>query len=215
MSEKVKSVIERLNKNNMEAYFFENCEKMREFLGENLKSGAKITSGGSVTLKQSGVIDFLSCKDYNFLDRNLAKTLEESDNICREAYTADYYFMSSNAVTENGELINVDGKSNRTSALLFGPKEVYVIVGINKIVKNINEGFLRVKKTAAPQNTVRLSCNTYCQKTGECVVLKNGEFEFASGCMSEDRICCNFVVSAYQRQKGRIKVLIVGEELGY
>lgn len=123
--------------------------------------------------------------------------------------------MSTNALTENGELYNVDGNSNRVAALLYGPKSVIVVCGINKIVKNIDEAIKRVKTIAAPHNTIRLGIETPCGKTGECVSLRKENPEFCDGCHGDTRICCNYVVSAQQRHIDRIKVIIIGEEYGY
>lgn len=111
---------------------------------------------------------------------------------------------SANAITENGELYNVDGNSNRVAALVYGPDSVIVVAGYNKIVPDIDAAVQRVKKVAAPINAVRLHCETPCAKVGECM-----------NCHSEGRICCNYVVSAQQRHKNRIKVVLVGEELGF
>ena len=112
--------------------------------------------------------------------------------------------MSSNAVTEEGELYNVDGNSNRVAALAYGPDSVIVVAGCNKIVPDIAAAVERVKKIAAPVNATRLHCSTPCAKTGECM-----------NCHSDGRICCNYLVSAQQRHQDRIKVILVGEELGY
>ena len=126
------------------------------------------------------------------------------------------YFTSTNAVTENGELYNVDGTGNRVAAIVYGPKSVVVVCGYNKIVRDLKEAEMRVKEIAAPANTIRLNKNTYCSKCGVCVSAKDGESTgLAKGCKSEDRICCSYLVSGYQRQKNRIKVIIVGEELGF
>ena len=127
------------------------------------------------------------------------------------ALGADAYITSSNAITEDGRLFNVDGNGNRIAALCFGPKSVIVIAGKNKIVKTIEEAQLRVKTVAAPKNCQRLSCNTYCSKTGSCAA-KDEPF---GGCDSKDRICSTYVVTSYQRNAGRIKVIIVDENLGY
>ena len=170
-----------------------------------------------VTLKEIGIIPELKSGRYNYLDRGAeGLTREQVEEIYRKCYFADAYLSSSNAVTENGELYNVDGNSNRVSAILYGPKSVIMVCGYNKIVKNLEEAAKRVKEIAAPKNTVRLNLDTYCNKIGHCVSLDNEECpEMCSGCHSEGRICCNFVVTAQQRHKDRIKVIIVGEELGY
>ena len=113
----------------------------------------------------------------------------------------------------NGELFNVDGNSNRVAALCFGPASVIVVVGCNKIVPTLHDAIRRVKQIAAPENAVRLHCRTYCASAGHCQGLDSDEM--TAGCGSEGRICCNYVVSAHQRVPGRIKVILVGEPLGY
>ena len=120
-----------------------------------------------------------------------------------------------NAVTEGGLLYNVDGNSNRVSAILYGPKQVIFICGCNKLVKDLDEAVMRLKSVAAPQNTKRLNCDTYCAKEGECLAMGNDASYMCDGCMSPARICCNYVISARQRHKDRLKVIFVGEELGY
>ena len=121
-----------------------------------------------------------------------------------------------NAITENGELYNVDGRSNRVAALLFGPDSVVVVAGVNKIVCDIDEAIRRHKTVAAPANSARLHCNTPCVRTGKCVsLMRQTEEDMCAGCASEDRICASYVISARQREVGRIKVILVCEELGF
>ena len=135
----------------------------------------------------------------------------------RQASFCDSYITSTNALTEEGEMLNVDGHCNRISAIVHGPKQVVVIVGINKIVKDLDEAVLRVKKFAAPLNAKRLKKNTYCAEHGRCISIEDEKtkYKLGAGCDSEDRICCNYVVSSYQQVKNRIKVVIVGESFGY
>ncbi len=161
-------------------------------------------------------MDELKSGRYNYLDRSREGiTREEVEQVYRDTYSADVYFASSNAITESGCLYNVDGNSNRVSAILYGPKSVVLVCGYNKIVKDIDEAVKRVKTCAAPPNTVRLNCDTYCAKDGSCVSLNKDEAEICDGCHSKARICCNYVICAQQRHVDRIKVIIVGEELGY
>ena len=119
---------------------------------------------------------------------------------------------SSNAVTEKGVLYNVDGTSNRVAAILYGPASVIMVVGYQKIVKDLDEAVNRVRTITAPLNCKRLGCKTYCSETGKCIELGN---EISSGCRTDSRICSNFVISSKQRQKNRIKVIFVGEKVGY
>lgn len=216
LKNRIETTMQNLRLNKMEPYFVqtsaEACEKVRELL----EKGCTVSCGGSVTLKQTGVYDLISSADYDFLDRSApGLTREQVEEIYRKTFFADAFVTSTNALTENGELYNVDGNSNRVAAILYGPKSVIVVCGVNKIVKNIDEAINRVKTKAAPPNTVRLNIDTYCAKTGQCVSLNKENPEMCEGCHSDGRICCNYVVCAQQRHVNRIKVIIVNEELGY
>lgn len=216
MYQKIEKTMENLRRNNMSAFFCETKEDVQNLVKTLIKEGDTVSNGGSETLKQTGVIDILKSGKYNYLDRSKpGLTPDEIVDVYRKTYSADAYFASCNAITENGELYNVDGNSNRVSAILFGPESVILICGYNKIVENLDEAITRVKSIAAPLNTIRLSCDTYCNKKGHCVSLDRDESYMCDGCESDSRVCCNFVVSAKQRHKDRIKVVIVGEELGY
>lgn len=216
MKNKVEKVLKNLKKNKMDAYYCDTKEDACALVKTLIHKGDVISSGGSVTLKQTGVYDIITSADYNYLDRSRPGiTREEVEEVYRKTFCADAFFTSTNAVTENGELYNVDGNSNRVAAILYGPKSVVVVCGVNKIVKNIDEAVKRVKTKAAPPNTVRLGIDTYCSKTGQCVSLNSENPELCAGCASDGRICCNYVVCAQQRHVGRIKVIIVGEEYGY
>lgn len=208
---KLEKTAENLRKNNMEAYVVQNSEEAVKLVESILKEGESISCGGSVTLKETGVFELMTSGRYNFLDRSKA---ENPEDVYRQVFSCDTFLTSSNAVTENGELYNVDGNSNRVAAICYGPKSVIFIVGMNKIVRNIDEAIIRVKAVAAPPNCLRLDKKTPCYATGECISLKQGR-DMASGCKCEDRICCNYVVSAYQRHKNRFKVILVAENLGY
>lgn len=207
------NIIKALEKNNIEAHYFDTAREIYDYIEEILPAGAKIANGGAQSLIDSGVMDLIKKEKYNYIDRFAVSNADEERKIKADYFTADYFFCSTNALTENGELVNVDGRSNRVAAIMYGPTNVIMIVGKNKIVKDIKEAFLRVKTVAAPKNTVRLNCDTYCKEKGMCVAAENGDI--ASGCGSSARICCNYVVSAYQREKNRIKVLICGENLGF
>ena len=210
-------LIENLNKNNIDVIFCKNKNDVKEQVAGMLFEGATISNGGSVSLSECGIFDIFKDKKYNYLDRNRPGiTPDEQFEIYKKTLDCDFYFCSSNAVTENGELINVDGNCNRISAISFGPKKVVMIVGTNKIVKDVEEGILRVKKTAAPLNTKRLGLDTPCNKLGCCVsLLKSQKPAFTDGCRHKNRICRNYLVSAFQREKGRITVILVDEALGY
>lgn len=211
MDERISRTMDALRKNKMKPYFVENRSEIFPIIRELIANDKLITAGGSMTLRESGVTDML-LNEYKgvFLDRSAAKTPEETGEIFRKAFISDTFFSSSNAITENGELYNVDGNGNRVSAMIFGPKQVIVVAGVNKIVKDIEAAKERVERIAAPKNTVRLNCETPCSKTGECERLRSG-----SPCHSDARICCSYVTLGQQRVPDRIKVIIVNENLGY
>ena len=212
---KIERTMERLRAHNMAAYYVATKEEVVPLLESLMNEGETVTHGGSETLKQCGVIDLLNSGRYNYLDRSKAKDKDEVEAIYRAAYTADTYLASANAVSENGLLLNVDGNSNRVSAICYGPKQVVFICGVNKIVKDLDEAVVRLKTIASPMNTKRLNCDTYCAREGECLAMGRDASFMCDGCKSPQRICCNYVVSAYQRHKDRMKVILVGEELGY
>lgn len=213
----IRSLMENLEQNNMKPYFCKTSAEAKELVLSLIKAGDTVTNGGSETMKEIGVMDAVKSRnDITYLDRNAAGlTPDEVKEIYKKAFFADVYLMSSNAVTVNGELYNVDGNSNRVAALLYGPESVVVVCGINKIVANLDEAVKRVKTVAAPKNTVRLHTGSYCENAGECMSLKNEGAFLCDGCKGNGRICCNYVVSAQQRHKDRIKVIIVDEVLGY
>ena len=216
MQEKIQKTLQSLEKNRMQAYYVDTREEAAAKVAELLHEGDVVSCGGSVTLKQAGVMELLRSGRYQFLDRDReGLTRDQVEEIYRKAFSADAYLCSSNAVTVNGELYNVDGNSNRTAAILYGPKAVIMAVGCNEVVENLEQAVYRVKTIAAPLNTRRLNCETYCRETGQCVSLAQEGSEMPAGCASDARICCNYVVSAQQRHAGRIKVILVGESLGY
>jgi len=201
----IKRTMENLEKNNIESYFVEDNSALIEKISEFVKEGDTVSVGGSMTLFETGVIEFLRNGKFNFLDR-YEQGLNGNDikDIFRKTFSADAYFVSSNAVTEKGELYNVDGTGNRVAAMIYGPDNVIVIVGVNKIVRDVQEAIERNKEYAAPANAKRLNRNTPCTKVGYCM-----------DCSSSERICNDYVLIRRQGQKGRIKVIIVGKELGY
>ena len=215
MTENIELTMKMLEKNNMKPYFCETKGDALELLKTLIPKGAAVTHGGSMTLDELGARELIANGEYNYLDRSKCETREQMQKLYRDCFFADVYLTSSNAVTENGELYNVDGNANRVSCIAFGPKSVIVIVGVNKLVKDLKAAEYRVKTIAAPKNAVRLNLDTYCAKTGKCVSLSRECPEMAAGCHSEQRICCSYLVSGQQREKDRIKVIIVNEELGY
>ncbi len=219
MPDKINELLQKtakaLNKNNMQAFVVSTKEEALQKVKDLMPEFSSVSIGGSMTLKECGIADMLSNGRYEFLDRSKAKTDEEKMDIYRKSFFCDTYLSSSNAITLNGELYNVDGNSNPVAAMLFGPKQLIVVAGYNKIVENIDQAVLRVKEKGAPPNCERLNIDTFCRKMGKCVSLTKENPFMCDGCESDGRICCSYVVMAHQRIKNRVKVILVAEELGY
>ncbi|MGN1412491.1 MAG: lactate utilization protein [Oscillospiraceae bacterium] len=207
IEKRIEKVGKALEKNNMVFYYAKDVSEAQNIVKSLLKDGETIANGGSMSLNECGIMDILRSGNYNFLDR---EKFEDKRELYLKSFYADSYLCSANAITENGELYNVDGNGNRVACLTYGPNQVIVVAGYNKIVKDLNSAIERVKKISAPANTLRLNCDTYCNHVGECV-----SNELGQGCNSDSRICCSYVVTSRQRFKNRIKVIIVGEVLGY
>ena len=192
---RLNATAEALIKNRMEAYVVESKTDLLEKLKEMIGKTDTVFSGGSETLKETGIIDMLHSGGYDYYYRGRCDDNGNPIDVMRGAFSGDWYIMSSNAITLDGELFNVDGNANRVAALSFGPKNVIIVAGYNKIVKDIAEAVERVKGIAAPANCIRLEKNTGCRVKGHC-----------TNCRSEDRICSAYTVHSFQRAENRIKV---------
>lgn len=205
LEKKIERVIKNLEKNNMNGYYVRSKEQLIEKIKDIANEGEIVACGGSMTLFECGVIDHLRSGRYEFLDRyEDGLSREDMKKIYRASFSADTYFSSTNALTEDGELFNVDGNGNRVAAMLYGPDKVIVVCGYNKIVKNVDEAIERNKRVSAPANAKRLNMQTPCSKVGYCME-----------CESADRICCEYTLIRHQRSKERIHVIIVNEGMGY
>lgn len=202
---RIQRTIKALKANNMDAQFVPDTAALLEIVRQMLPKGAKIASGGSNTLKETGVEALLRSPDYDYYYRGRKDpaTGEELD-VKRIAYACPWFFASSNAVTENGELYNVDGGGNRVSAMIYGPEHVVLVVGYNKIVPDLDAAVRRVETVAGPINADRLDLPSGCRKLGYCV-----------HCKGPGRVCCQYVVQAHQPFPGRITVLILPDSYGF
>ncbi len=198
-----KSIIKELEKRNMEGFFCESSEDAVKLVLSLLPDNATISWGGSETIKECGLMDAIQNGNYNLLDRSKISP-EEYREFYSKVVMADAFLMSSNAITENGELVNIDGAANRLACLLHGPQNVYVIVGMNKLVCDVPAAIGRIRNVACPANTLRLNRKTPCSVTGKC-----------GDCYSQDSICSQIVVTRRSTQPKRIKVILVAENLGY
>ena len=198
------TIIKHLQRANMEGYYCETSKDAVELVRKLVPQGATIAWGGTETFKETGVKAALEADGHPMIDRSKAQTPEEMRDILLKHYASDCFFMSANAITRKGELVNIDGNSNRLSCLLFGPKQVYVLVGMNKVVEDVDAGVKRIRTMACPPNAARLHTGTPCETAGVCGKCHD------KGCM-----CCNLVVTRHSRHSGRIKVILIAENLGF
>ena len=169
-----------------------------------IPDGSIVSWGGSQTINESGMMDALKASGLTLIDRTAAKSPEESREIYAKTVMADYYFMSTNAITNDGELINIDGNGNRVACLIQGPTHVMILVGRNKFTASVNAGVERVRNTASPANAIRLNKNIPCGLTGSC-----------HDCLSPECFCNQVVITRRSGHTGRIKVFLINEDLGY
>lgn len=198
------TIIKNMAKKNMEGYHCATSAEAVEKALSLMPEGASVTWGGSMTLTECGLMDALKTANYELIDRDTAKTPEDSRLMYAKQVMADYYLMSSNAITIDGELVNIDGRANRVSCLCWGPQNVIIIAGMNKVCSDVESAVQRVRNFAAPPNCVRLNRNTPCTQTGKC-----------GDCYSPDCICSQVLITRRSSTPNRIKVILVGEELGY
>jgi hypothetical protein len=201
---KAENIIKNFEKRNIEGFYFATAAEAVEKILEIIEEDSSVSWGGSMTLEEIGVFEKLENRNLELLDRAKAKNLTEKENIYHRALSADYYLMSSNAITQSGKLVNIDGRGNRAAALIYGPKNVIIAAGMNKVVIDEETALKRVKNQAAPANVTRLNKNTPCLETGRC-----------HECQVDDTICCQTVITRRSGSKNRIKVILIGEELGY
>ncbi len=198
-------IISALSKRNINGYYCENKQQALELVLSLVPEGSTIAWGGSESIKECLIPQTLSADSrYTVYDRAAYNTPELAKQFNNLAFNSNYYFMSSNAITLDGVLVNIDGYGNRVASLIFGPDHVVLVVGMNKVVGDVSQAYERIRNIASPPNTIRLNKNTPCAKTGKC-----------ADCYSDDCICSQIVVTRRSRDKDRIHVILVGESLGF
>ncbi|MCI6715516.1 MAG: lactate utilization protein [Lachnospiraceae bacterium] len=204
LAKQAETIIHNLSKRNMEGCYFPTAADCTQAILKEMPEGSVIGWGGSESVKESGLMDAIHNGNYELIDRSSAKTPEESRQLYAKTVLADYYLMSTNAITLDGELINIDGNGNRVACLIQGPAHVILVVGMNKVVTDVESGIARVRNMASPANAIRLNRNLACAATGVC-----------HDCLSPECFCNQLVITRRSMHNGRIKVYLVGEELGY
>ncbi|MBE5917739.1 MAG: lactate utilization protein [Pseudobutyrivibrio ruminis] len=194
-------VIKGLESRNMSGYYAADKNEALKLALELIPEQSSVTMGGAMSAHEIGLVEALKNGNYNFIDRDA-----EADKRAAmlKAYDADYFLTSANAITEDGVMVNIDGNSNRVSAIAQGPKHVIAIVGMNKVCDDVDGAMKRARNVAAPINAQRFGLSTPCAKTGSCM-----------NCKSPDTICCQFLITRYSRHEGRIHVILVNDSLGF
>jgi L-lactate utilization protein LutB len=194
-------IINGLKSRNMEGYYAATREEALDIALKLIPEGSTVTMGGGMSVHEIGLVSALVEGNYNFVDRDKA---EDKRAAMLMAYDADYFLSSANAMTEDGILVNIDGNANRVSAICQGPKNVLFIVGMNKVCKDVDSAMKRARNVAAPINAQRFGLKTPCSVNGSCM-----------DCKSPDTICCQFLITRFSRHPGRIKVILVDDNLGF
>lgn len=196
-------VAEAIRRRRMEAYYCSTAEEAAAKVLELIPMEDSVSWGGTMTITQLGIKDALRARGQKLIDRDTAKTPEEREAIMKEAFFCGTYLMSANAIAETGELVNIDGMANRVAALCYGPGSVVVVAGMNKVAPTLDAAISRARHIAAPANAQRFDGRTPCAVNGQC-----------ADCVSPDCICNQIVITRGVRPAGRIKVVLVGEDLG-
>lgn len=205
MDIQIAKTIDGFKKNNIQGYHAVDREEVIGLLDSLIPEHSTVGCGDSVTLERLGIFDHLRASDIVFYDKHKAGlTGAEKREIYLNNFRADIFISGTNAITENGEIINIDGNGSRVAPMLYGPKKVIIIVGSNKITKDAETGLLRARQIAAPLDAKRLAKDTPCVKTGKCV-----------DCKSKGRICNDFVMISGQFDPSRIHVIIIDGSYGY
>ena len=194
-------VIKGLESRNMSGYYADSKEEALKTALSLIPEGSSISMGGAMSAHEIGLVRALKEGNYRFIDRDAA---EDKRAAMLAAYDADWFLASANAMTDDGILVNIDGNSNRVSAICQGPKQVLFIVGMNKVCGDLDGAMKRARNVAAPTNAQRFGLNTPCAKTGKCM-----------DCKSPDTICCQFLITRFSRHAGRIHVILVNDILGF
>ena len=205
---KVDRAVESFRKNDFKAFSVSNKEESVSKIMDLIPDKARIGIGDSVTVEDIGLSDILIDEGYEVADNRKAKMSglkgEEMNQVRKNQLTSDVFISSTNALTETGELINIDSTGQRVASMIFGPDQVIIIAGINKIVENVDKGIERVRNVAAPKNAKRLNKNVPCAQTGKC-----------SNCKSEDRICKITTIQHRKPTRTDTTIIIIKEKLGY
>lgn len=199
-----KILAKNLHSRNFEAYYCSTAAQALEKALELIPAGSSVGWGGAASAEEIGLIEAIRSGDFQAFDRAKANTPEEREKIMMNCFGADFFLTGANGLSLDGEMVNIDGNGNRVGAIIYGPKNVLVIAGMNKVMDTLEDAVTRARTVAAPINQQRFLKNTPCAVTGIC-----------ADCKSPECICNHIVITRNCRPAGRIKFIIVGEELGF
>ena len=197
-------LIRNLKSRHFDAFYCENRQQALEKALQLIPAGASVGWGGCTSAQEIGLLDAVRNGNYRALDRSACKTQEEKNQIAKECMTADVFLTGANALSMDGQMINIDGTGNRVSAIIYGPETVLVVAGMNKVEDTPEAAYKRARTVAAPMNQQRFHGNTACSATGVC-----------ADCRSDECICNQIVITRNCRPAGRIRFILVGEDLGF
>lgn len=196
----VKALISRY----FEAWYFEECAEAVEKIFSLIPPSDVVSWGGSMTTNGLGLQEMVYQKGYQVVDRDKAAGAVERTALMRKSLLCDTFLTGTNAISEDGQLVNVDGAGNRVAAMAYGPKQVIVVAGMNKVTKTVEDALVRSRSIAAPSNMQRFpGAKSPCAETGSC-----------GNCLSPDSICSLIVTTRLCKPQGRIKVILIGKDLG-
>lgn len=196
-------LVKNLKNRHFDAYYCATKEDALKKALELIPEGATIGWGGVMSAHQIGLVEALNEGNYHAIDRDKCKSAEEKLQAARDSMFADVFLTGANALSLDGQMVNIDGTGNRVAAIVYGPKEVLVIAGMNKVTDTLDDAITRARTVAAPLNQQRFQLNNPCTATGTC-----------ADCKSESCICNQILITRHCRPVGRIKFILVGEELG-
>lgn len=197
-------MLKNLKQRHFNAFYCPTAAEAVEKASSLIPDGSSVTWGGSMTIRDMGLTRRLKERNLKVLDREEAGSREEAQQIYRDAFSCDYYLSSANAISEDGVIVNIDGNGNRVAAITFGPKNVILVIGLNKVAQDVNSALARARSTASPTNAARFDINTPCRKDGVC-----------HNCNSPESICNYIHFLRNSHPAGRHTVILVGEDLGY
>jgi L-lactate utilization protein LutB len=198
------TVVKVLQSRSFEAFYFDECAEAADKIVSLIPKEHQVSWGGSKTLQELGIQERLEKNGYNLLDRDKAASAQERHEIMRHSMLCDTFLSGTNAISEDGQLVNIDGNGNRVAAMIYGPRQVIIAAGMNKVAKTYEDALSRVRNIAAPLNIVRFpNLKTPCSETGTC-----------ADCLSSDTICSFFVTTRFCKPAGRIKIVLIGKDLG-